>query len=475
MTLIEGLWQFIQTKILNSVGAEKDLLEYIADGDIGRAQVMMQNRDIEVKKAIEEYNIELHDVNRRPDKIRRGKEPYYTEKLPRGRAEYINEVELFFLLGRPVQWKALSEGTDNAYKAFIDFLRDTRFNTTMREAKRLAGAETESAKVYHIYQDNGVAQVKVKVISQSKGYTLRPLFDQWDNLIAFGYGYYLKEGTRTVEHFDIETPDTIYRCKHGSLGWEVTPIKNPSGKINVIYYRQRRAWANAQPRIKREEYIDSKAADTNNYFADPKLKVTADVIANLQGGAQNNVGEVITMTGEQSKVEYLAPPEYSTMKDSEKKDLNDSILFDTFTPDFSYGNMKGLGTLSGEALRRAMALGYIKRDNNKETYDILLDREKNLILAIMQNVTHISLRGELSQLEIEHQFSEPFQDDKKEHDQMIISKYQAGLTSLETAVQELGDTDKPGEEVRRIREEKQQATEQFNNNNNEGNEGEEQR
>ena len=102
-------------------------------------------------------------------------------------------MELFFLLGQPILWKAVSDDTDKAFRAFGDFLRYTRFNTTIREAKRLAGAETESAKVYHIYRENGMPQVKVKVISKSKGYTLRPLFDQWDNMIAFGYGYTLLE------------------------------------------------------------------------------------------------------------------------------------------------------------------------------------------------------------------------------------------------------------------------------------------
>ena len=69
----------------------------------------------------------------------------------------------------------------------------------MRKAKRIAGAETECAKLYHIYRDeNFQPQVKVVVICKSKGYTLRPLFDLYENLIAFGYGYYLKEGTSTI-------------------------------------------------------------------------------------------------------------------------------------------------------------------------------------------------------------------------------------------------------------------------------------
>ena len=455
------IFNLFQDSVLNASGTERMLLEVIQAGDIDRAKEMMQCRDYEVAEALKEYDPEAHEVNRRPNKIRRDKKPYYTEKLPRGRQKYINEVELFFLLGQPIIWKATSEGTDNAFQAFSQFLKDTRFNSTIREAKRLAGAETECAKVYHIYREGNEPRVKAKVIARSNGYTLRPLFDQWDNLVAFGYGYYLNENGTNVEHFDIETPGIIYRCRLGRTGWEVVPIPNPTGKINVIYYRQEKAWAGIQRRIDREEFVDSKAADTNNYFADPKLKATADVIGSMTGGGTEMVGEVLTMTDkERSSVEYLAPPEYSSMKDSEKKDLAQSILFDTFTPDFSYENMKGMGTLSGEAMRRAMALGYMKRDNLKETYEELVDREKNLILAIMQNVTHIELSGELSRLELSHEFAEPFSEDKGTRINNITTLYRAGLMSLETAIEMLAFNDKTDEEIQRILKEKEEAQKQ---------------
>ena len=263
----------------------------------------------------------------------------------------------------------------------------------------------------------------------------------------------MKEGGRTIEHFDIETPAYIFRCKKANIGWEVIPLENPTGKINVIYYKQDKAWHGTQPRCDREEHIDSKAADTNNYFADPKLKATADVIQSL--AEADTAGEVIQMNSkDNSSVEYLVPPEYSSMKDSEKKDLNNSILFDSFTPDFSFENMKGMGTLSGEALKRAMTLGYIKRDNLKEIYDILVDREKNLILAIMMNVTHIHLREQLAKMNITHEFAEPFNEDKEKQWASIGKLYSDGIISLDLAVNMLALTDAPQKEIEQIKNEK---------------------
>lgn len=467
MNYIEAIFNLLRNKTLNSLGVERDLIRLIQDRDISQVQTLLQNRDTEVIEAIEEYHPTTHKVNQRKNKLRKNKEPYIVEKLPRTRQRYINEVELFFLLGNPIKWRNDGEGTDEAFKAYNDFLQDTRFHTTIRQAKRLAGAETESAKVYHIYDDNGKPGVKVLVISKSKGYTLRPLFDQYENMIAFGYGYNLKEGDRTVEHFDIETPSYIFRCKKANIGWEVTPVVNPSGKINVIYYKQDKAWYGTQPRCDREELIDSKAADTNNYFADPKLKVTADVIQSLP--SNQDPGEVLQMVGKESIVDYLVPPEYSSMKDSEKKDLNNSILFDSFTPDFSFENMKGMGTLSGEALKRAMTLGYIKRDNLKEIYDILVDREKNLILAIMMNVTHIHLREQLSKMNVVHEFAEPFNEDKEKQWASIGKLYTDGIISLDLAVTMLALTDAPEDEIRLIKNENlNKSVEPDKKNNNEG-------
>lgn len=452
MGFVDDLFNLIRNKYLNAAGTERDLLTLINDRDISQARSLMQNRDEEVIKAMREYDADLHPIMKKANKPRKGREPYHTEKLPRERQRYINEVELFFLLANNIQWKNESkENLDEAYNAYADFLKYTRFNTTMRQAKRIAGSETECAKLYRIYRnEDGQPDVQVVILAKSKGYTLRPLFDQYENLIAFGYGYYLKEGKETVEHFDIETPDYIYRCKRGAIDWSVEPVRNPTGKINVIYYRQEKAWGKMTPRINREEDIDSKIGDTNNYFADPIAAATGDVVDFLKDRA-DKPGKMIRMSGEGSRFEYINPPTSSETQQKEKEDLAKSILFDTFTPEFTPENMVGLGTLSGEAIKRAMVLGYIKRDNLKEIYDIAVDREKNLILAIMMNVTHIHLRADLAKLKITHEFAEPFSEDITARWGAIGSALQNGVLSLEKAVELMGTTDDVNEEIRRIK------------------------
>lgn len=471
MNALSNIFNFLQNSIKNGLGVDRDLYQLIQDRDISKAKQVFQNRDVEVQEAIKEYNPNEHEVMNRRDKPRKGKAPYVVQKLPRSWQKYINEIALFFLLAKPIVWRSLNDvevveengkkkaKEDEAFEAYKEFLRDTRFTTTMRQAKRKAGAETESAKIYHLYQDNGVPKVKVLVISNSDGYTLRPLFDQYKNMIAFGYGYFLKESGKTVEHFDILTPNFIYRCKKDGIGWSVDVIFNPSGKINAIYYHQEKEWNGAEQRIARDEEVDSKAGDTNNYFADPIAKVTADILQSVPEG--EDTGKLVKMQGKDSVFEYVEPPTATEMKDSEKKVLRESIHQDTFTPDFSFEAMIGRGDLSGDAIKRAMILGYIKRDNRLEIYDELVDREKNLIIAIMMNVTHIHLKKKLSELRLEHDFSEPFDEDKNTEWSAIGKAFTDGIISLETAVRLVGVSN-PIEEIQRIEEAKAKEKEEFN-------------
>ncbi len=463
MNIASNIINYLQNAIKNGLGVERDLYQLIQDRDISRVQSLLQNRDIEVAEALKEYDPSKHDVMFRRDKPRKGKEPYKVQKLPRSWQRYINEIALFFLLAKPIVWRSLNDTEiveengqkkqkpDEAFEAYKDFIKETRFNTTMRQAKRKAGAETESAKIYHIYQDNGKPKVKVMVISKSEGFTLRPLFDQYNNMIAFGYGYLLKEGNTTVEHFDILTPNMTYRCKKDKIGWNVEAFFNPTGKINAIYYKQPKEWEGGEQRIARDEEVDSKAGDTNNYFADPIVAATTDVLESL---ADPDVpGKVARMQGKESRLEYIEPPTSTEMKESEKKVLRESIHQDTFTPDFSFEAMIGRGDLSGDAIKRAMILGYIKRDNRLEIYDELVDREKNLILAIMMNITHIHLKSKLAELNIEHDFSEPFDEDKHAEWSAIGKAYTDGVISRETAVKLMGVSD-PVSELDRIKSEK---------------------
>lgn len=433
MNLLNAVYDVVRNLALNTLGVERDLLTLIADKDIDKALELFENNDEKVQEAIKEYHPEKHDIMVRPDKERKNRENYTTAKLSRSWQRYINEVALFFLLAKPIRFSCDNE---DVLALFNDFLKSVRFNSNMRKFKRLAGAETESAKMYYTYRDkSGEIKTKIIILSRETGYTLRPLMDQYGRMVAFGYGYYLKQGETNVECLNIETDSNLYVCKKAKLGWTVQAESNPTGKIRIIYGKQPKEWEGSEPRITRDEWVDSKTADVNEYFADPVAKGTAGALKNLMDPKQ--VGKLVVLDSKDDIFDYVEPPTQVELKKLEKEVLKESILHDTFTPDFSFDSMKGTGTLSGEAIRRAMILGYIKRDNRKEIYDELVDREINLIKEILSLYYYPEKRSIIEKSKITHEFAEPFDEDTASRITTISDAYTSGVLSLEKAVEML--------------------------------------
>lgn len=449
LTWLQQIQLYFKNLVLGSNGAAKTIYEYMDAGNVSYVLSLMDDKEDDIDKAIKEYNPQLHEVMNRRNKYREDKsEPYITEKLPRTRERYINEVELFFLLGENIRWQK-KDGEDEAYQIFTDYLKDTFFNAKIRQCKRLAGAETISALVTHLYRNaDGTIGTDVYVAARSTGYKIKYLFDQYKNLIAFAVGYTLKENGTNVPYWEIQTADVIYNCRKSTFGWQTDSIPNPSGKINAILFIQPKAWDGAEQRMRRDEMLDSKIGDTNNYFADPMAAATADVIASLPDN--DKPGRLIQMPSEKSQFRYIEPPQDSATRRDEKANLDETILFDTFTPDFSFEKMKGLGTLSGVAIRNAMILGYIKRANRLEIYDEMITRYLHLTLKIL-TLIHPDKKTLIDGLKIDFEFSDPFPEDKSAHWNGIIALYNGGVCSLETAVMMLALTDAPEEEIDRIK------------------------
>lgn len=436
--------------VLNTAGIERDFYKLIQDKDIDKAVALMQDRHEDVDEAIREYNPQTHKVMERENKRRKNDRPYLVEKLPRTRQRYINEVELFFLLGSNLKYKKV-DGDDGAYELFGGFIRDYRMDSLHRQFKRVAGSETEAAIVFHLESPkDGEIACKPFIAARSTGYDIRPLFDQYGNMLAFAYGYYVKESKGNVRHWDILTPDINFECKKGTMGtWLVTARPNITHKICAIYARQPKAWEGVEPRIHREEMMDSQIGDTNNYFADPIAYATADVI-NLMGKDKEKIGRLLQYTGKDSQFGYINPPQSSETRRDEKLNLAASILFDTFTPDFSYDNIKGMGTLSGDAMENAMILGFIKRANRMEIYGELFHREISVIREILKVMNPDKMKA-LDGLVLDVEFQSPFTKQNTQVWASIANLYKSGVCSLESAVQLLALTDAPEEEIEKIK------------------------
>lgn len=454
------------TNYLNAVvGRNQEFEELIKAKDISRVKELFTTREALTAEAMKEYDPKQHEIMSRPDKILKNpkgerKGTLKRWKLPINYPQYINEIALVFIYGRPIKWTNQSEGTDKAFSAFQDLIKRTRFDSKVRQCKRLAGAETQSAMLFRVFRNNeNKPDCQIRVLAKSKGDEIYARWDMYENLVSFAWGYYVKDSsTETSYHFDIFTPDVIYRCKRVLTGWEVVEELNPIGKIPVILFQQDKEWKGVEPLIEREEYIGSRTADTNDYFADPMFIVDTDIIKNMPDKNDENKTLITKGKDDVSKAaHYLTWDSAPESKQKEIEWLQKHILTKTFTPNIDFESMKGLSNVSGKALKQMMLLADIKAQRHKEVHDELLDRTGNLVIAIIGNVLNIALRGECNNLVVGHEFQEPFGEDIKETIENIAKAKDAEMLSTEGAI-ELNPLVKDKEqELKRIEKENAEA------------------
>lgn len=441
------------------------LEDYIISGKIDEAKKMFScNADI-AKQAIEQYNASTHKIMNRANKKRVDKSDYKTCKLPRNLQAFVNEIATFMMFGQGIEFIldgdiSQKEQLKPAFDAFIDFTEKIYFDERMREAKRIAGAETEAAKLFTLYTNSdNKPKIVCQVLANSKEQKLYTLFNQFDELVAFAVGYFLKnEENQNEEFFDIYTSNNIFKCtrKSQSSEWLIDRRGNPFNKIPVIYYKQSVEWEGAQERIDRLEWVDSKRGDTNEYFGDPYLCVSQDVVQNRLADPQA-VGKVIAMDGENSTFKFVAPPDCGENIENEKTDLYASILQDTLTPELTYKTIMGLGTLSGEAMRRITLPGYIKRAIRAEIYSPLIRREINLIKTILCSYVHADdydLCKKIKEMKIKFSYRDPFIGGIDDNSEEIATLMGAGAMSIETAVNMNRFVQDKDAEIERIMQEK---------------------
>ena len=432
------------TNYLNAVvGRKQEFDELLASRDISRIQSQMLTRTSKITEAMREYNVDTHKVMMRPDKIitdKKGKmrDKKSVWKLPIPYQKFINEIALVFMYGRPVKWTQSSDKTDDAFAAFQNVIKRTRFNAKIRQCKRIAGKETESAMLFRVFRDkDGNPDVQIRVLAKSKGDEIFVRWDNYENIISIAWGYNVRESEdKIVYHFDIFTPDVIYRCTKKSLGWDVEPEVNLIGKIPIILFQQEREWEGVQHLIDREEHIISRSADTNDYFADPIAVYNADIIKNLPDKDTPNKSLYANgKDGIQNAMQYVTWDAMPESKRDELEMLDSHILSKSFTPNITLDTLKSISQLSAKALRTVMLLADIKAAKHKESHDELLDRTTSLITSIIGNVLDVSLKSQCDELEVEHVWQEPFGEDVTAALQDLTTAVDAGFLSNETAIE----------------------------------------
>lgn len=302
-----------------------------------------------------------------------------------------------FTFGNPVGLNVEPEEDskeEDVFKAVKRVLFDTKSRTINRKIARAIFSSTEAAELWYSvekptdnYGFHSQHKLRVALFSPFFGDKLYPYFDETGDMIAFSREFTRKDRSGVkFTYFETYTDEAHYMWVTTNNQWQLKegyPKKNPIGKIPVIYGQQPQVeWEDVQGLIDRLEKLLSNFADTNDYHASPKIFTTGTILGFAKKGESGAVIE-----GEEgATAEYLAWQNAPESVKLEIETLLRLIYTITQTPDISFDAVKGIGAVSGIALKLLFLDAHLKVQDKMEIFDDYLQRRLTIIQAFLSEM-----------------------------------------------------------------------------------------
>lgn len=373
----------------------------------------------EAKKAL---NPKLHDVNdpiKRPDKrvkvdadndadsaqkvITTDGEAvnFRTEKVARvaiALQKLIIKRAVSFCFGNPPKYNATPKNDNEqaVLYALNRILVDVKSKSMNRKIARAIFGFKECAEYWYTVPVNKShskygfpAQHKLRcaLFSPEYGDTLYPYFDETGDMVAFSRAFSRKgDNGNAVDYFETFTDKEHWLWMNGANGYEVAPgYPKPIaiGKIPVIYGHQPYfETEDVDKLIDRLEHLLSNFADTNDYHASPKIFTTGQI----NGWSKKGESGAVIEGEEGATMQYVSWQNAPESVKLEIETLLKLIYTISQTPDISFDAVKGLGAISGVALKLLFMDAHLKVQDKGEIFDDYLQRRVNVILAYIGQI-----------------------------------------------------------------------------------------
>jgi SPP1 family phage portal protein len=376
-----------------------------------------------------------------------------------------------FLCGRPVQLSArpADQNQIDLLGALQQIWDDNKLDYDTQELARILFSETEVAEIWYEEEvqagywgagamEKSTRRLRMKIIAGSLGDTLYPVYNAAGDMIAFGRGYKSKIAGKEVENYDLYTADNTYMGVKGEGGWVATSTPNPVKKIPVIYYsRPGTEWEDVQTIIDRFEMMISRRADTNDYFGAPMVTVKGEIKGFANKGED---GKVLELTND-AEAKYLTWDQSPANVENEFKANRSLILDFTDTPDISFENMKGLGAMSGTAIRLMFLGAHMKASTNEQVFGKGVQRRLNFMKAAIGSLINSAMAPTVPLLNVKPKFEYFLPKDIEGDVTTLVNAVGTGkaILSRETAVRMNPLVTDPETELKLIQNEQDQLGE----------------
>lgn len=400
----------------------------------------------------------IFDKTKRPDKLVKREKGKALDGKPiiEETTESVNRIAISyqqlivnrtvgFVLGNPVTLQTDAE--EGQETELFDMVQkvwdDNKLAYKDRKIARTLFSETEVAELWYFADDpeywmsDGLAlRPKITILTPSDGNKLIPKFDKYGDLTMFVREYtradFVEGEEVEIEVVEVWTKEKYLRLERLDEIEVVENKPNPIGKIPVIYYSQSiPEWYLVQKMIERLETLISNFGDTNDYFGSPMVFVEGNITGFASKGEQGKV-----LQGEKgSKAEYLSWDSAPEAIKLEIETLIELIHTCTQTPNISFSQMKGLGNLSGVALKLLFMDAHMKVENKIEELGEMFQRRINLLKS-MCAIADVSLEDAKRNLSIEPVFR-PYmpRNEKEEMETLTIGTGGKAVMSQKTAME----------------------------------------
>lgn len=463
----------------------KTIQEIMKTNDVTKIYAWLTSRKKGFKKSFEEVESEYDPykhkvmnplyrkkkiVKVKTDKVDMltGKPIYKEKKVDRVRVcvpvqRVLVERSVGFLFGTPVEYKinSTNEEDKKVFEAMKAIFHGNKLKYFDKKLGRTLFRERECAELwYFLLDDNGKPkEMRVKLLSPTRGDKLYPHFDDYDRMDGFARQYTVYDEDNKAEvHFDVYTDKYVYRYINADGGMKLveTPKQHGFAKIPVIYYRQEEAeWEAVQPAIDRVEELLSNWGDTNDYFGSPSYFFKGNLKGFAEKGEQ---GKVYQGEGD-ADMKVLSWDSSPSSMTGELANLFNVIFSYSQTPDISFENMKTLGgNTSGVAIKLMFTDPHMKADVKIELFGEMFTRRCNLVLnGYATSLGKVPDRV-LNEIEVEPIFK-PYMPKNEYEEIQIINASTGGKATMsqEEGVKQNPRVSNPEEVIKQLQQEEQAA------------------
>lgn len=367
-------------------------------------------------------------------------------------AKKIVNTAVAFELGEPIT--IIADDKNELFETVKNTWKLNRLDSKLQEALKKKKSELESCVIFHIEDipedKNWITKlfksekkrIKSDVKTNKEG-RMYPIFDKYGNMEVFVWRFTSKSEQKSeIDNIWIYTDKERIDLDNSNNNIYSITSKKPHGfdRIPIVYLQQENPeWEDVKTIIDRYEVALSKLGGSNDYAGYPLLKLYGELVSMPDRNDDGKtlrfpMKEVDDVSGKtiHGDAEFLTANNAAETVKIELEKLYSLIHAMSSTPDIAFDNLKGLGAMSGVALKLMFLDSIIKAKMNEGDNRTMIERCLNIIASGIKKTINTKISKQ--DLLVSIQFNSILPNDLKEAVEIATTAVQGGVMSKETAI-----------------------------------------